>query len=83
MVTIVVSSTFKRAVKHLSAEQKEMLESAVHKILADPSLGKPLKYGRGERSIRMPPFRIIFSFRKDVETLYLLKFEHRDSAYKR
>lgn len=80
MVDIIPSSRFKKAVKHLNTQQKEKLEKIIRKILKDPAIGKPLKYGRGERSIKINPFHLIL--RKDTQTLYLLKFEHRDSVYK-
>ncbi|MFH1917317.1 MAG: type II toxin-antitoxin system RelE/ParE family toxin [Nanoarchaeota archaeon] len=81
MVVIISSSRFKKAVKHLDSGQRDKLERVILKILQEPDIGKPLKYGRGERALRMKPFRIIYSFRKDIETLYLLKFDHRSSAY--
>ena len=81
MVIIIPSSKFKKAVKHLDSKQREKLEKIIKKILNEPDIGKPLKYSRGERSLRIKPFRIIYSFRKDTETLYLLKFEHRNSVY--
>ncbi|MFH1590289.1 MAG: type II toxin-antitoxin system RelE/ParE family toxin [archaeon] len=81
MVTIVPSSQFKKAVKHLSNQEKDRLENAIKKIIENPSIGKPLRYLRGERTLRIPPFRIIYSFRKDIETLYLLKFDHRSTVY--
>ena len=81
MVTIIPSPAFKKSVKHLDAEQREKLEKIIKKILNKPAVGKPLKYSRGERVLRIKPFRVIYSFRKDIQTLYLLKFEHRASVY--
>lgn len=81
MVDIVPSSEFKKAVKHLNNSQKIKLEKIIKKILQDFEVGKPLRYGRGERAIRIKPFKLVYSFRKDTQTLYLLKFEHRKSVY--
>ncbi len=81
MVVIVPSTKFKKSVRHLDAISRERLEKAIHRILSQPDIGKPLRYTRGERSLRLSPFRIVYSFRKDTQTLYLLKFEHRDSVY--
>ena len=81
MVVIIPSSKFKKSVKHLNTGQRDKLEKVISKILREPDIGKPLKYGRGERSMRIKPFRVVYSFRKDLETLYLLKFEHRGSIY--
>ncbi len=81
MVKIVVSNTFKKAVKHLDLQQKEKLEKIIKKIILNPDIGKPLKYLRGERALRINPFRIIYSFKKNEKILYLLKFEHRKIVY--
>ena len=81
MVDIVPSTQFKKAVKHLNSFQRDKLEKIIKKILDEPTIGKPLKYLRGERSLRVKPYRIVYSFRKDTNTLYLLKFEHRESVY--
>ncbi len=81
MVIIVSSSRFKKSVKHLDPKQRDKLEKVIRKIIERPDIGKPLKYSRGERALRIKPFRIVYSFRKDIQTLYLLKFEHRKDAY--
>jgi len=81
MVEIIPSSEFKKSVKHLDNSQRDKLEKIIKKILEEPEVGKPLKYGRGERTLRIKLFRLIYSFRKDTQTLYLLKFEHRKSIY--
>jgi len=82
MVNIIPSSKFKKAVKHLDSKEKDKLEKIIKKIIKEPNIGKPLKYGRGERALRLKPFRVVYSFRSDINTLYLLKFEHRKSVYK-
>jgi mRNA-degrading endonuclease RelE of RelBE toxin-antitoxin system len=82
MVTIISSTNFKKSVKHLDSNLRNNLEKIIRKIIENPDVGKPLKYGRGERSLRIKPFRVVYSFRKDIQTLYLLKFDHRKSAYK-
>ncbi len=81
MVKIVPSSSFKKSVKHLDTQQREKLAKIIEKIISKPDLGKPLKYLRGERSLRIKPFRVVYAYRKDSKTLYLLKFEHRKSVY--
>jgi len=78
-MVIIPSSKFIRSVKHLDLAQKEKLAKIIRKILAKPDIGKPLKYYRGERALRIKPFRIVYAYRSD--TLYLLKFEHRKSVY--
>ncbi len=82
MVTIIPSSSFKKAVKHLNTQQRDVLRKVIKKIIKEPTVGKPLKYGRGERSLRMKPFRIVYSFRQDTKTLSLLMFKHRKDVYR-
>ena len=81
MVIIVPSSKFKKSAKHLNSEQRNKLEKTIRKIIEKPDIGKPLRYGRGERTLRIKPFRIVYSYRKDIDTLFLLKFEHRKAVY--
>ncbi|MBP9008464.1 MAG: type II toxin-antitoxin system RelE/ParE family toxin [Methanospirillum sp.] len=53
----------------------------VEKIIENPEVGKPLQYElAGMRSVRIPPFRILYEYNHDHLILYT--FEHRDSVYK-
>jgi addiction module RelE/StbE family toxin len=46
-----------------------------------PSSGKPLQYNlKGHRSIRVPPFRIIY--RIDKDRIIINCFDHRKDVYK-
>lgn len=57
-------------------------EKQIRKIAEDPSFGKPLGYGlRGEWTIRVKPFRLIYKVEGDK--LILLRFEHRKETYQR
>lgn len=78
-MVIIVSSSFRKSVKHLDKKQRETLQKAIKKIIAKPDSGIPLRYGRSERALRMKPFRIVYAQKKD--TLFLLKFEHRKEMY--
>ena len=80
MVKIIPSKIFIKNVKRLDSFDREKLEKQIRKIVENPMVGKPLKYMRGERSLYIKPFRLIYAIRKDE--IILLKFEHRKSAYK-
>ena len=59
---------------------QEKIEKQIKKILKNPSIGKPLKYNlKGERTVYIKPFRLIYSLEKDK--LILLRFEHRNGVY--
>ena len=80
MVKITPSKKFIKDIKRLDSFNREKLEKQIRKIIENPSVGKPLKYTRGERALYIKPFRLIYAVRKNE--VVLLKFEHRKSAYK-
>ena len=60
----------------------EKLEKQIRKIIQDPEVGKPLRYClRGELSIYVKPFRLIYKIENDK--LILLRFEHRKEVYEK
>tara|TARA_Y100000310_G_scaffold328248_1_gene396082 strand:- start:685 stop:930 length:246 start_codon:yes stop_codon:yes gene_type:complete len=73
------SPEFIKQTKHLDKFLLSKLKEQIKKILNNPNIGKPLKYKRGERSIYIKPFRLIYVFRE--EELILLKFDHRKKIY--
>lgn len=82
MITRVTrSSYFIKQVKHLDDFLLNKIKKQIEKILQNPQIGKPLKYKRGERSLYIKPFRLIYVTRGDE--LVLLKFDHRKRVYKR
>jgi mRNA-degrading endonuclease RelE of RelBE toxin-antitoxin system len=80
MVEVVFCDEFKNSFRKIKDSlTKEKLIKQIEKIKDNPSFGKPLKYRRGERTIYVKPYRLIYSFSDNI--LYLLKFEHRKSVY--
>ena len=66
----------------LSRMAKENAQKQIDKVTASPDFGKPLRYDlKGERTIYVKPYRLIYKV--DGDKLTLLRFEHRDEAYKR
>jgi mRNA-degrading endonuclease RelE of RelBE toxin-antitoxin system len=80
MVRITPSSDFIKSIKKLDLSQKERIEKQIIKIIDNPEVGKPLKYKRGERSLYIKPFRLIYAVRGNE--IVLLKFDHRKDVYK-
>lgn len=59
---------------------KDRVIKQIEKIIENPDVGKPLRYGlKGERSVRVSPYRLVYSI--EGETLYLLRFFHRGEGY--
>lgn len=81
-IMITPSPTFVRETKRLDKNLKIKLKKQIGKIISNPEIGKPLKYMRGERSLYIKPFRIIYAYSKTNNEIILLKFEHRDIVYK-
>jgi len=79
---VVYSTAFEKAVKKLrDVALKERVKKQVAEIVERPDIGKPLKFQRkGERSVWVPPFRIIYAWQGD--TVYLLDFDKRDEVYR-
>lgn len=80
---IVPADKFKNDVKKIKDKGlKEKLQKQIDKITRNPNFGKPLKYDlKSERTIYVKPYMLIYSLEGDK--LILLRFEHRDEAYKR
>lgn len=79
---IVWSDKFKKEITKIKDNKlKEKLQKQIQNIIEWPEVGKPLRYNlRGERTIYVRPYRLIYSFQGT--TLYLLRFEHRKEVYK-
>ena len=82
MVKVLWTQKFKQDFKHVKdSSTREKILKQIKKIADTPEKGKPLKYSlKGERTIYIKPYRLIYSYAKD--TLILLRFEHRKKVYK-
>lgn len=79
--SIVYTSKFEHEVKKVRDKKiKERLEKNIKIIIENPEIGKPLRYAlKGERTIRIAPFRLIYAI--DGNSIILLRFEHRREVY--
>jgi len=85
-VNIVRSASFDKNVKKYKKEKEiiKRLQNHIQKIIENPELGDFLKgQKKGERKIYIPPFRLLYAYSKQEDTLYLLDFDHRDIIYKK
>ncbi|MGC8505287.1 MAG: type II toxin-antitoxin system RelE family toxin [Thermoplasmata archaeon] len=78
---IVYTSKFEHEVKKVTDKKiKDRLEKNIKRIIENPEIGKPLRYAlKGERTIRIVPFRLIYAI--NGNSLILLRFEHRGDVY--
>jgi len=82
MVKIIYTNKFEKEFKKSDTSVKKKALKQLGKIMENPKIGKPLKYDlKGERTVYVKPFRIIYSFSKEENTIYFLRFEHRKEVY--
>ena len=80
MAKIIPSKRFIKDTKGLDGFENDKLNKQIQKIIENPSVGKPLQYKRGERSLYLKPFRLVYAVRGGE--IILLKFDHRKKVYK-
>lgn len=69
---------FMRSLKHLSKDYLERVEKLIIKILQNPEIGKPMRFGRkGTREVYLSPFRLSYSYDEAEDVLYLLEVYHK------
>ena len=80
---IVNTDKFEKSVRSIrDGRLKEHVKKQIEKIIKNPDIGKPLRHSmKGERTIYVKPFRIIYAV--EGNKLTLLRFSHRDEAYDR
>jgi addiction module RelE/StbE family toxin len=78
---VIWTKTFERELKRVKDRAfKDRVKRQIEKILENPEAGKPLRFElKGERSLRIPPYRLIYA--TQGTTLYLLRLEHRETVY--
>lgn len=80
--SIVWTKKFERELRKVKDKKlKAHVKKRIEEVIANPDIGKPLRFElKGERSIRIAPYRLIYAVQGD--TLYLLRFEHREEVYR-
>lgn len=78
---ILWTKSFEKTIKKLKdIELKNRITKKIKKIIENPETGKPLKYAlKGERTVYIKPYRIIYSLTTDK--IVFLKFKHRKKVY--
>ena len=80
MVKVTYTDKFEREFRKADSSIKEKAVKQIKKVIEDPETGKPLRYDlKGERTIYVKPYRIIYSFFNNE--IQFLRFEHRGEVY--
>jgi len=79
---IIFSEEFKKDFKKIKDKSTRIrIINHLKKLGQIPESGKPLQYNlKGHRSIRIPPFRIIYRIEQDK--IIINCFDHRKDVYK-
>jgi len=80
---IIFSLEFKKQYNKVRDKSlREKLIKHISKLKQDPSSGKPLKHElKNSRSIRMPPFRIIYKIENNK--IIIVTFGNREDIYEK
>ncbi|NQV08783.1 type II toxin-antitoxin system RelE/ParE family toxin [Candidatus Woesearchaeota archaeon] len=80
MVTIDYEFNFKKVFKKINNHtNKEKVRKQIKKIVANPEIGKPMRYGRkGTRELYVKPFRISYAFLDNENKIIFLDLYHKD-----
>ncbi|MEM5778547.1 MAG: type II toxin-antitoxin system RelE/ParE family toxin [Candidatus Aenigmatarchaeota archaeon] len=79
---VITTEEYEKNTKHIKdKETKDRIKKQIKKLIENPEIGKPLRHDmKGERSVHIKPFRLVYAFENDK--LILLRFEHRKEVYK-
>jgi len=79
MVNVEKTPSFERRFKKIKDNsQRDQLKKLINKIIENPEIGKPMRYGRkGTRELYMKPFRWSYSYMREENKIYLLDLYHK------
>ena len=84
MTEIIRKPEFEKAIKKIKDNKtKERVKKQIKKIIESPEHGNFIKYEKNERKIYIPPFRLLYSYDKREDKIYLIDFDKRDKIYKK
>ncbi|MCJ7698374.1 MAG: type II toxin-antitoxin system RelE/ParE family toxin [Thermoplasmata archaeon] len=80
MVTVSYHRYFEKQVRKIKNEEmKQRIKIQIQKIIEDPEVGKPMRFGRkGTRELYISPFRLSYLYEREHDRVVLLSFYHKD-----
>jgi mRNA interferase RelE/StbE len=83
MLKLVIHRKAQKSLERLPKKHKQHVLAAIDLLLANPYLGKKLEGDYlGSYTLRVWPYRIIYTFEKKQLTIYVLDIGHRQGVYK-
>jgi mRNA-degrading endonuclease RelE of RelBE toxin-antitoxin system len=80
MVTVSYHHYFEKQIRKIKNEAlKQRIKQQIQKIVEDPEIGKPMRFGRkGTRELYISPFRLSYMYEKEMNRVVLLTIYHKD-----
>lgn len=80
MVNIILDPPFEdRAKKIKDVFLKDRIKKQMDKIIENPEIGKPMRYGRkGTREVYVGSFRLSYAYLKEENKIIFLDIYHKD-----
>ena len=70
---------FEKLFSKLDNNQKEKVKTQIRKIIANPEVGKPMRYSRkGTREVYVKPFRLSYAYIPEENKVIFLDLYHKD-----
>jgi len=70
---------FEKLFSKLGNNQKEKVKTQIQKIIANPEVGKPMRYARkGTREVYVKPFRLSYAYIPEENKVIFLDLYHKD-----
>ncbi len=79
MVDIERVPYFEKLFSKLDNNQKEEIKTRIRKIVANPEIGKPMRYARkGTREVYAGSFRLSYAYIPEENKIIFLDLHHKD-----
>lgn len=79
---VIVHKRAQKEVQRLPKKDQKRIRDAIYSLHFEPFAGKPL-HGelKGERSLKIWPYRIIYTIEQNIVTVTVLRIGHRQGVY--
>ena len=80
MVTVAYGVSFEKTIRKIrDGGVKNRVKQQIIRIVNDPTIGKPMRYGRKQtREVYIPPFRLSYCYDEQRDLLIFLDLYHKD-----
>lgn len=79
-MTVAYGASFEKTIRKIGDGRiKDRVKQQIIRIVNDPEIGKPMRYGRKQtREVYIPPFRLSYCYDQQKDLLIFLDLYHKD-----